>query len=338
MRIIIVGFGTVGKSFAGVLHKRRDELLKVFGLRPRIVAVVDRGGAAVDSNGLDFERISKAKQISGTVSIDKDHGRPGTTALEVIREVEADVIVELSPTNIVDGEPGLSHIEAALKRKRHVVTANKGPLALALPALMELASYNNVFLKFSGAVGGGTPILDLGKKCLLGDRVASIRGILNGTTNYILTRMTEARIPMNPALKEAQAAGYAEANPRMDVEGLDSACKLVILANWVMGRHITIRDVEIHGITNVSSKDIEEAEDKGCVVKLIGSIDEKEVMVKPQHIPRTNPLNVAGTLNAVTFGTEFAGEITIVGHGAGGIETAGAVLRDLIDIRRNIVL
>jgi homoserine dehydrogenase len=337
MRIILVGFGSVGIPFARILHQSGGELLQRFGLRPRVVAVVDRGGAAVDPHGLDFEKVDAAKQRSGSVSSVEGFGRTGMTAMEVVDDVEADVVVEVSPTNLVNGEPGLSHIETALKRKRHVITANKGPLALAFPALMELASYNNVHLRFSGTVGGGTPILDVGKKCLLGDRVASIQGILNGTTNYILTRMFEANTPMQAALTEAQAAGYAEADPTNDVDGLDSACKLVILANWVMNRPITLKDVEIDGIRKIDVEDVARAREEGCVIKLIASINEEEASVKPRTLPRTNPLNVNGVLNAVTYSTQYAGEITIVGHGAGGVETSSAVLRDLIDIRRNLI-
>jgi homoserine dehydrogenase len=336
MRIILVGFGSVGKPFARILNQSGGELLQRFGLRPRVVAVVDRGGAAVDPHGLDFEKVDAAKQRSGSVSSVEGIGRTGMTALEVIDDVEADVVVEVSPTNLVNGEPGLSHIETALKRKRHVITANKGPLALAFPALMELASYNNVHLRFSGTVGGGTPILNVGKKCLLGDRVTSIQGILNGTTNYILTRMFEANTPMQAALTEAQSAGYAEADPTNDVDGLDSACKLVILANWVMDRPITLKDVGINGIRKINVQDVARARKEGCVIKLIASINEEEASVKPQTLPRTNPLNVDGVLNAVTYGTQHAGEITIVGHGAGGVETSSAVLRDLIDIRRSL--
>ncbi|MEM2921653.1 MAG: homoserine dehydrogenase, partial [Candidatus Bathyarchaeia archaeon] len=173
------------------------------------------------------------------------------------------------------------------------------------------------------------------KKCLLGDRILSIRGILNGTSNYILTRMTEGNIPMETALKEAQLAGYAEADPTYDVKGIDTACKLVIIANWLMGRHITLRDVEIEGIIDVTPSEIALAKEKGCNIKLIGAI-EKQVTVRPELIQRTHPLSVSGTLNAVTFQTEYAGEITVVGKGAGGVETAGAILRDLIDIRRSI--
>jgi len=338
MRLIIVGFGTVGQAFARTVMARQRGLLRVFGLRPRIVAVVDRGGAAVKAHGLDFEAIYKAKLREGSVSRDPAVGRPSVTAHDVIETVDADVVVEVSPTNLVDGEPALSYIETALKRKRHVITANKGPLAHAFPALMELAAYNRVLLRFSGAVGGGTPILDLGKKCLLGDTVSSIYGILNGTTNYILTRMFEAKTPMATALREAQEAGYAEADPTSDVEGLDSACKLVILANWVMDRPITLSDVKVRGIRGVDVDAVARARDADCVIKLIASITEKAAEVKPQPIPRTNPLNVGGVLNAVTYRTLSAGEITIIGHGAGGVETASSMLRDLIDIRRSLTV
>jgi homoserine dehydrogenase len=338
MRLIIVGFGTVGQAFARTVLARQRGLLRVFGLRPRIVAVVDRGGAAVKAHGLDFDAVYKAKLREGSVSRAPAVGRPSVTAQDVIEEVDADVVVEVSPTNLVDGEPGLSHIETALKRKRHVITANKGPLAHAFPALMELAAYNRVLLRFSGSVGGGTPILDLGKKCLLGDTVLSIHGILNGTTNYILTRMFETKTSMATALREAQDAGYAEADPTSDVEGLDAACKLVILANWVMDRPITLSDVNVRGIREIDVDAVARARDENCVIKLIASITDKAVEVKPQPIPRTNPLNVGGVLNAVTYRTMLAGEITIIGHGAGGRETASSMVRDLIDIRRSLTV
>ncbi|MFH0897326.1 MAG: homoserine dehydrogenase, partial [Candidatus Bathyarchaeota archaeon] len=231
-----------------------------------------------------------------------------------------------------------SFIKMALKTKKNVITTNKGPLAIAFPVLMELARYNNVLLKFSGTVGGGTPILDLGKKCLLGDRIISIKGILNGTTNYILTRMTESQTPFEEALKEAQKAGYAEADPSYDVKGIDSACKLVIMSNWLMNKHVTIKDVNIKGISGIKPDDIENAKKKECVIKLIVSANDEKLSVEPMLIPRDNPLCVGGSFNAVTFNTECSGEITIIGRGAGGVETAGAVLKDLIDIRRELSL
>jgi len=335
MRIIIVGFGTVGQAFARIiLHKKRD-ILKLYGFEPNIVAAVDSGGAAIDHSGLDIEELLNLKKARKSVALYHGGGRRDMSGIDVIEEMEADTVVEATPTRIVDGEPGLSNIKAALRRKRHVITTNKGPLAIALPSLMELADYKDAALRFSGTVGAGTPILDFGKKCLLGDRILSIRGILNGTTNYILTRMGEGGVTMEEALKEAQQAGYAEADPTYDVEGIDTACKLVIMANWLMGRNVTIKDVNVEGIRSVTPKEVAAAKAEDSEVKLIGIIEEK-IWVRPTVIDGKHPLAVGGTLNAVSFKAEYAGEITMVGKGAGGMETAGAVLRDLIDIRRSV--
>jgi homoserine dehydrogenase len=257
-------------------------------------------------------------------------------ALDVIESVEAEVVVEVTPVNIKNAEPALSHITKAFKTGKHVVTTNKGPLALAMPALTELADYNNVCFRFSGTVGGGTPILEFAKRCLAGDRILAMRGILNGTTNYILTEMSQSRITFQEALANAQKLGYAETEPSMDIDGFDAACKVVILANWIMNKKITLRDVDIAGIRNVSLQELDEASKRGNTIKLIGSIDDHKPSVKPTEIPRNNPLCVSGVLNAITFFTEYAGEQTLIGKGAGGTETASAVLRDLLDIRHKL--
>jgi len=335
MRIILIGYGVVGQSFAQILMHREAELVKNYGFRPRVVAIVDRGGAAVNPKGLDLDKVLSLKAEKGTVALSSKGSHPGMSALDVIESVEAEAMVEVTPTNIKDGEPALSHIKTAFKSGKHVVTTNKGPLALALPALTELADYNKVYLRFSGTVGAGTPVLDLAKKCLLGDRILSIRGILNGTTNYILTEMDERHITFQKALDNAQKLGYAEADPSMDVDGLDAACKLVIMANWIMNKKVTLRNVKIQGIRNVTLQALEEATKKGCTVKLIGSIND-DLKVMPTEISRYDPLCVGGVLNAVTFVSEFAGEETVIGRGAGGMETASAILRDLLDIKQNL--
>ena len=257
-------------------------------------------------------------------------------ALDVIASVEAEVVVEVTPVNIKNGEPALSHITTAFKTGKHVVTTNKGPLALAMPALTELAEYNNVYLRFSGTVGGGTPMLEFAKRCLAGDRILAIRGILNGTTNYILTEMSQNRITFQEALTNAQKLGYAEREPSMDIDGFDTACKVVILANWIMNKKITLKDVDRTGIRDVSLQALDEASKRGNTIKLIGSIDGDKPSVKPTEIPKNNPLCVSGVLNAITFSTEYAAEQTLIGRGAGGIETASAVLRDLLDIRHKL--
>jgi homoserine dehydrogenase len=200
-----------------------------------------------------------------------------------------------------------------------------------------LAEYEGVHLRFSGTVGGGTPILDFAKNCLIGDRIESIEGILNGTTNYILTRMFDAGTTMEEALREAQNAGYTERDPSYDINGLDTAGKLVILCNWILGRRVSIRDVDLEGISKVSVQDVERAKRSGKAVKLVGLAGESEISVHPRAIALEDPLCVKGILNAVTFKTEFAGDNTLIGRGAGGTQTATGVLRDLIDIKRMLL-
>jgi homoserine dehydrogenase len=335
VRIILVGYGVVGQSLTDILLRRSIETIKDYGFNPKVVAIVDRGGAAINLRGLNLEKMLALKKNDGTVAADPEFGHPQMSSSAVIESVEAEVVVEATPTNVKNGEPGLSHIKTAFKSGKHVVTTNKGPLALALPALMELADYNKVYLRFSGTVGGGAPVLELAKKCLLGDKIVVIRGILNGTTNYILTEMEEKRITFQQALEDAQKLGYAETDPTMDIDGIDSACKVVIMANWIMNKKFTLKDVSVQGIRGVSLQALEKASKKGNTIKLIGSIDGNPT-VAPMEISKRDPLCVSGVLNAVTFVSKFAGEETIIGRGAGGMETASAVLRDLLDIKHNL--
>jgi homoserine dehydrogenase len=335
LRFILIGYGVVGQSFTNMLLRRHQETVKDYGLNPKVVAIVDRRGAAINVKGLDLERMLVTKRQKGTVSADPEFGVPGKSPLEVIESLEAEAVVEASSTNVKNGEPGLSHIKTAFKTGKHVVTTNKGPLALAFPALTELAAYNKVYLRFSGTVGGGTPVLELAKKCLAGDKITAIRGILNGTTNYILTEMAEKHITFQQALDSAQKLGYAETDPSMDVDGIDPACKVVIMANWIMNKKITLKDVDVQGIRGVTLDALEEAAKRGNTIKLLGSINGK-ARVAPAEVSRRDPLCVSGVLNAVTFVSEFAGEETIIGRGAGGPETASAILRDLLDIRHNL--
>jgi homoserine dehydrogenase len=336
MRIILVGYGIVGKGVTTILARRYSENLKDTGFNPKIVAIADIDGAVINPRGLSPEKLEVIKQRGYPISKDPDFGQPGISALDVIESVEAEVVVEVTPVNIKTGEPALSHITKAFKTGKHVVTTNKGPLALAMPALTELAEYNNVYLRFSGTVGGGTPMLEFAKRCLAGDRILAIRGILNGTTNYILTEMSQNHVTFQDALSNAQKLGYAEREPSMDIDGFDTACKVVILSNWIMNKKITLKDVERTGIRDVTLQALEEAAKRNSTIKLIGSIEGDKATVKPTEIPLTNPLCVSGVLNAITFSTEYAAEQTLIGRGAGGIETASAVLRDLLDIRRKL--
>ena len=330
-----MGFGVIGQSLTKLLLSKSADLYNVYGIKPRIVACLDSGGAAISSSGLDLRKLLNEKKNKGTVGqyngkkIEADFN-------QIIEATDAEMLLELTPTNLDNGEPGLSNIITAMRFGKHVITANKGPLSVALPSLLELANYNNVMLRFSGTVGGGTPVLEYAKHCLKGDRITAFHGILNGTTNYILTRMEEG-LNFEQALDDAQQNGFAEANPSLDIDGHDAAAKLVILANWIMGMKVTINDVKRIGISNLKLEDINNARKNGNSIKLIASCENRNLNVIPTEISRKDPICVNGTLNAVTFSTEHAGEQTIIGKGAGGIETASAVLRDMIEIRDHII-
>jgi homoserine dehydrogenase len=336
LRIILIGYGIVGQSFTKLLLSKLVDLSNLYGMKPRIVACVDNKGSAIDTSGLDIQRLLEIKKNKGTVGEYYSNKTSRLEPLQIIENIDAEIVLELTPTNLTDGEPGLSHITSAMKYGKNVITVNKGPLSVAFPSLIELANYNGIMFKFSGTVGGGTPILEFAKRCLKGDRIVSFKGILNGTTNFILSKMEEG-LTFKNALKDAQIKGYAETVPSLDIDGFDAAAKLVIMANWLMGMKVALEDVNRNGITKVKTQEVSKAIKKGNAIKLIASCENKRLVVKPMEVSKLDPICVNGTLNSVTFSLEYAGNQTIIGRGAGGIETASAVLRDMIEIRENII-
>jgi homoserine dehydrogenase len=334
LRLIVVGFGAVGQNFAKLLLSRSADLYSLYGIKPRIVACVDSKGSSISPAGLDLQRLLDVKKSKGTIG-EYEKKSSKFDSFQVIENVDAEMLLELTPTDLNDGEPGISHIISAMRSGKHIITVNKGPLALAFPSLIELANYNGVMLRFSGTVGGGTPILEFAKRCLKGDRIMSFKGILNGTTNYILSKMEEG-MTFESALDDARHKGYAEAQPSLDIDGYDAAAKLVIMANWIMSMKVTMKDVNRVGIREIKLSDIQRARKRGNAIKLIAMCDNKHLNVEPTEVWKMDPICVNGTLNAVTFSSEHSGQQTIIGRGAGGMETASAVLRDLIEIRDKI--
>jgi len=334
LRIILCGFGVVGQSLAKLLESRSEDLYVQFGIKPRIVGISDTKGSAVDQSGLDLNRLISVKKKYGSIK-KYSEVKNDLSGTEIINDLDADVLVEATASNYKDAQPGMSHIMHAMKQGLHVVSVNKGPLALAFPSLMELATYNQVLLRFSGTVGGGTPILDYAKNSLRGERILSFMGILNGTTNYILTNMANG-MSFQDSLNDAKKKGYVEADESLDLDGLDAAAKLVILANWIMDMKVTMPDIKRTGIRKVNETDIKNAANRNCAVKLVASCN-KDLVVAPKEISNNDPLCVNGTLNAISITSEHSGTQTIIGRGAGGIETASSILRDLLDVRREIL-
>jgi homoserine dehydrogenase len=329
----LCGFGVVGQSLVKLFESRADDLYAKYGLKPRVVGVFDSKGSAVNPSGLNFNKLIDTKRKFGTVKNYADT-KNTMSGIDMLKNVEADVLIETTASNYKDAEPGMTHITTAMKKGMHVISVNKGPLALAFPSLLELAIYNRVMFKFSGTVGGGTPILDYAKNSLSGERITSFAGILNGTTNYILTNMGTG-VTYEEALKDAKDKGYVEADESLDLDGLDAAAKLVILANWIMGMKVTLPDIDCTGIRKVTVEDIKKAAKNNCAIKLIASCN-KKLIVGPKEVPNDDPLCVNGTLNAIAFTSEHSGTQTIIGKGAGGMETASSILRDLLDIRQEI--
>lgn len=337
-RLALIGFGNVGQGLAQILQDRTNLLAQRFGVGFQIVAISDLlKGSIYNPDG--FETMSLLHEIQTHGNLD-DVVAPhrGWGALRTIAESNADVVVEISYTDLETGEPALSHVRQALEVGKHVVTTNKGPIALHYPELVTLAAANGVQIGVEGTVMSGTPAVRLGMDLLAGAGISRIQGILNGTTNYILTQM-EAETSYAAALAEAQAQGYAEADPTGDVEGHDAAGKVVILANLLMDTPLTMADVARQGITGLTLADINEARAAGERWKLIGTVEKKEsgvvASVRPLRLPASHPLaSVSGATNAITYTTDLLGDVTLVGPGAGRVETGYALLGDLLAIHR----
>ncbi|MCS7131635.1 MAG: homoserine dehydrogenase [Hadesarchaea archaeon] len=336
MRIILIGFGNLGRGFARALIEKASYLRINHGLRPVVAAAVDEFGAAIDERGLDIRRLLKSAERTNSVAGYPARGKRGKTAIEVIEEVEADLVFELTPTNIKTGEPGLTHIKRAMMAGRHVITSNKGPLVVAFRKLNELAKRQGVEFRYSASVGGSVPVISLAKRMLAGNEIQSIRGVLNGTSNYILTRMSKEGAPFDVVLREAQEMGIAEKDPTLDIEGIDTACKITILANAIFDMDAKLKDVKVTGITRIRPEAARLAQEAGYAIKLIGVARRDLLEVGPKLVPVGHPLAVGGTLNAVTFQTDLARETTITGFGAGPRETSSALLGDMIDVYTTI--
>jgi homoserine dehydrogenase len=297
-----------------------------------VVAAVDEYGAAVDEGGLELEKLLKVAEKSNTVAAYPAKGKRKKSALEVIDEVGADVVFELTPTNIETGMPGLTHIRKAMLAGRHVITSNKGPLVVAFKELDGLAKRQGVEFRYSATVGGAVPVIGLAKRLLAGNVISAVRGVLNGTTNYILTRMSKEGAPFDVVLREAQEMGLAEKDPTLDIDGIDTACKITILANSILGMNVKLKDVRTVGIRRIRPDAIRLAQEAGYMIKLVGVAKRGSLEVGPRLVPIGHPLAVVGALNAVTFELDLAREVTITGFGAGPRETSSALLGDLMDI------
>ncbi|MHB2149414.1 homoserine dehydrogenase [Calditrichota bacterium LG25] len=336
LKILMIGFGHVGRGFADLLIKKQQLLRQKLDLSIKTVGIITRSkGKIIDPEGVDLQRALNASRAGKTF---KDSGLPTIDALteSLLASVDYDALVELSVTNLKDGQPATSYIRIALERRKDVITANKGPIALHLDELKELARKNGVQLRYEGTVMAGTPLINLIQSNLAGLEIKKMQGIVNGSTNYILTRMEEG-LEYDQAVAEARQQGYLEADPTADVEGWDAVAKTMILARDVFGVSLSKEAIQRKGISALRKADVERAREENRVWKLIATLEKVNgalnASVQPRLLDRAHPLaGVRGTTNAMTLTTDFLQEVTIVGPGAGEQETGYAVFNDLLAV------
>lgn len=334
MRILLIGFGVVGQGLAQILRDQASHLQQRYDFAPQIVGVVTRSrGAVYAAGGLELAPLLAAVEQG---HLDHYPEQPGLQRnmdpLALIQQAEADVLVEVSYSNLETAQPALDYCRAALDKGMHLVLANKGPVALAYAELMQRAQQAGKQVLLEATVMAGTPALRLADAGLAGAQITAARGILNGTTNYILTQM-EGGMDYAEALAQAQSLGYAEADPTADVEGWDAAGKVLILAAVLFGRQLSFDAMQVRGISQLSAADIESARAAGERWKLIASVDASGARVEPVRLPLSDPLaNVSGATNAITFSSELLGNVSLVGPGAGQAATAAGLLADLLNL------
>ena len=335
-KIALAGCGNVGTALLEILHEKKDELKEKYGFEYKVVLVSDLvKGVIMNAQGLDLG--AALESVRETRTFEKLPRAEGTFE-ELLERSGATVLAEGTPTNLKTGEPGLTHIRAALSRGISVTTTNKGPIALAFDELTALAEAHGAKLSYEGVVMSGTPLIDMMKSGIAGCSVLKLEGILNGTTNFMLTKMAEGA-EYGAALAEAQSLGYAEADPTGDVEGWDAAVKVSILAKILFGEDVPVDGVERTGITQITPAQIEAAKKNGCAVKLLAGLDASggrlRAYVEPKEIPLSHPLaSINGATNAITVTTDNLGDVTLIGPGAGRKETGQALLGDMIRMSR----
>ena len=335
-RIVLCGLGTVGKAFARLLDERRGQIAQRYGLDIEVAAVVDIGGAAVADQGtLPLNDLLGHIDGGGAVETFASHGQPSLTGVKAVSSIPADILVEATPTNLVDGEPARGHIFTALQNGLDVVSANKGPLVLFYGELQKLARDKGCRIFMSAATAAALPTLDVGLLCLAGANVLAVEGILNGTTNYILTRMQVEKCTYETALKSAQELGIAETDPTLDVEGLDTRNKLIVIANRIFGEQLGPDDVPLEGITRIGLVDLEKAAEAGSVIKLVGTAERSDsgfkISVGPKALDKDHPLaSINYAEKGISYLTDTMGRVTVTGGMSSPTGAAAALLKDLI--------
>lgn len=338
MRIAIIGFGNVGRAFVKLLHDK-EELLKSKGISLEIISITNSQGGVFDYNGLSQEVIRSLltndlskKQADFSKEYDLDY---------IIENGHIDTAILLTPTDKENGEPGLTYAKKLLNSKVNVVSGDKGPALFNFAELRELSKKSKCNFTIGCTTGGALPSINVGYFDICGSSILSMEGILNGTSNFILTEMEKRDISFETALIQAQDLGIAEKNPQMDIEGYDTAIKLVIIYNALTNSNKSLDDVDIHGIAGITLEEIQQGRSQGYKYKLIGKIDNfstnAKLSVALEKVYMDNPIyNIDGRNKGILFSTDTLGDITVIGGASDPTAAAASLLRDIVNIERGI--
>jgi len=339
IKIAILGFGNVGRAFAKLLTEKREEIFNKFSLNVDVVAISTRTkGCLVNENGIDLKEvlndIEKLNHFDNKRSDYRD-----ISSMEIAENVDYDILFELTPLEIFSGQPAIDHIKAALSRKKHAVSANKGPIAWAYESLRDLAEKNKVLFYHETTVMDGTPLFNLVDETLKFCKIKEVKGILNSTTNFVLEEIAKGK-PYKEVIEEGKKRGFVEEDPAMDIEGWDAAAKTAALLNVLMGANITPFDVDRKGIEDIDYEQIKEAEKRGNMIKLVcyGGIEDGKVVarVKPEEVSKNSLLaTIRGTTSIVSITTDLMGTISVVEHEPEIEQTAYGVFSDLVRVLSN---
>jgi homoserine dehydrogenase len=338
----MTGFGNVGRKFCRLIQSKQDEILKYYGYEIILTGICTRSkGLLVNPEGLDIDEIFAMNEKNQRFAVDSPYYMQGDS-FEMIEKSGANIFIELSTLSIDDGQPATSYIEKAFNCGMHVITANKGPEAWHYKSLSEMANSKNLQYLFETIVMDGTPIFNFVKYTLPGVEINGIRGILNGTSNFVLCQI-EKGMTYDEAIKESQRIELAENDPSMDMDGWDGAAKICSLANILMDAGLNPKDVSVESIAVITKEEINKAKNEGYKIKYIceakkdkntGKID---LSVKPQRISLDDEYcNVDDTSAAITFYTDLAGEMTIIQTDPNILQTAYGVYSDLLTLIKSI--
>lgn len=340
LRLAMIGFGNVGQAFAKLLISQKEWFRETYGLEVEVLAISTRTrGSLMSKKAIDLDHVLGMLEKGATFR-DSMPEYVDLSPFEILEGCDANIMVELTTLNIDSGQPAIDHIRKALSRGMHIVTANKGPIAYAYDELSFLARSRGLQFRFEGTVMDGTPVFNLVKRTLPGCEIESVQGILNSTSNFILTEMSRG-ISMKEALDDAIRAGVAEADPSLDIDGWDAAAKITVLANVLMGARSTPNKVDRTGIQGINPESLRKAAASGMKYKLVARAEkangEVKMCVRPELVRPENLFwSVDGRSSAITLKTNLMGEISIVEHNPSIMQTAYAIYSDMLLIAESI--